>query len=110
MKAKFLFSLVLVASSFALSFQSENNVSSTLTVTVTDIKNSSGEIDLNLFNKAEGFADDATKAYKHLRGNISNGKCSVTFQNLPFGQYAIIIYHDANSNNKCDETWYGMPI
>ena len=80
-----------------------------MSVTVTDTKNSSGEIDFNLFNKADGFPDDATKAFKHVRGKISNGKCSVTFQNLPFGEYAIIIYHDANSNNKCDETWYGMP-
>ena len=83
MKAKFQFSVILVASFFALSFQSANNVSSTLSVTVTGTKNSSGEIDFNLFNKADGFPDDATKSFKHVREKISNGKCSVTFKIYP---------------------------
>lgn len=98
---------MLVASVFGLSFK---NVTGNLVVTVIEIRNSNGEIDFTLFNKADGFPDDGTKAIKHLRGKITNGKCLVTFENIPLGEYAIAIYHDENNDRKINKAWYGKPL
>lgn len=102
-----LIAILLSAYFFITSFQTAtvNN----LQVTVTGIRNSKGEININLFNKADGFPKEASKAMLHLRGKITHGTSTVTFENIPFGRYAITVYHDENNNNKIDKTWYGMP-
>jgi uncharacterized protein (DUF2141 family) len=97
----------LLVALFCLSFQSKLN--GTLTVKVTNIRSTKGEIEFALFNKSDGFGTDVTKAYKRIRGKITNGTCDISFDNIPYGQYAVEIYHDENDNNKFDETWYGMP-
>jgi uncharacterized protein (DUF2141 family) len=108
MKTNILLGIMLVVSSFALSFQTAGN--GNLTVTVTNIKNTNGEIDFNLFNAGKGgFPDDATKTIRHTRSKIMNGTCTITFENIPFGVYAVSIYHDENNNQKFDQTWYGKP-
>lgn len=91
-----------------LSFQPSEN--GNLKITVTEIKNSDGEIDFNLFNSANGFPMDGPKAIKHLRGKINKGSCSVTFENIPFGKYAIGHYHDENNDQQVNKSWYGKPI
>jgi uncharacterized protein (DUF2141 family) len=80
-----------------------------LQVTVTGIRNSKGEININLFNKDDGFPKESSKAILHLRGKITNGTSILTFENIHFGKYAISVYHHENNNNKIDKTWYGMP-
>ncbi len=91
------------------SFISQNNTAGNLTVSVSTIRNNKGEIEFALFNKSEGFARDTKKAIKIVRGPVNNGNCSVVFENIPYGQYAVCIYHDENNNKKIDDTWYGMP-
>ncbi len=80
-----------------------------LTVTVTSLRNDRGEVEIQLFNKADGFPSENTKAYKTVRNKITNGSCAVSFDGVPYGQYAVGVYHDENNNAKLDETWYGMP-
>ncbi|HWZ23250.1 MAG TPA: DUF2141 domain-containing protein [Cytophagaceae bacterium] len=104
------FSLILLVSVVTLSFQLSKHEKGNLKITVTELKNSDGEIDFNLFNSSDGFPGDGTKTLKHLRGKINKDNCSVTFENLPFGKYAISIYHDENNDKKFNKSWYGKPI
>lgn len=53
---------------------------------------------------------DGAKAIKHLRGKINKGSCSVTFENIPFGKYAISSCHDENNDKQVNKSWYGKPI
>jgi len=84
--------------------------SGNLRVTVTEIKNSDGEINFSLFNQAIGFPKDGTKSLKQIRGKIERGKCTVTFESIPYGKYAISIYHDENNDKQLNKSWYGKPI
>ncbi len=97
---------ILILSVINFSFQ---NQSGNLTVTVTNIKNMKGEIEFLLFNKPEGFPNDAAVAYKTLRAKVINSTCSVSFNKISYGEYAVGIYHDENNNRKLDKAWYGMP-
>jgi uncharacterized protein (DUF2141 family) len=89
------------------SFQSSPN--GNLKLVVTGIKNSNGEININVFNRADGFPKEDTKAIRHLRGRVSDGKCTVVITGLPFGKYAIAVYHDENNDKKLNKSWYGIP-
>ena len=98
--------IILILSVINFSFQ---NQSGNLTVTVTNIKNMKGEIEFLLFNKPEGFPNDAEVTYKTVRAKVINTTCSVSFDKISYGEYAVGVYHDENSNRKLDKAWYGMP-
>jgi uncharacterized protein (DUF2141 family) len=105
-------SLLLIAfflSAFFLITSFQSQPMGNLTAKVTRIRNSNGEINFNLFNNADGFPKEEVKAFKHLRGKISNGTSTVTFENIPFGKYAVAVYHDENNNKKLDKNFFGMP-
>jgi uncharacterized protein (DUF2141 family) len=106
-KSHLLIALFLSISFLTTSFQT--STMSNLKVTVTGIRNSNGEINFNLFDNADGFPKEETKAIKHLRGKITNDTSTVTFENIPFGKYAVAVYHDENNNKKLDKNWIGRP-
>jgi len=99
----FIITLFLILTAFTSQEQTK------LEVTITNLKSVKGQVVVALFNKKEGFPNEQSKALKILEGKISNGKCRVVFENIPFGIYAIGVYHDENDNKILDETWYGMP-
>ncbi|MDA9087377.1 DUF2141 domain-containing protein, partial [Polaribacter sp.] len=39
-----------------------------------------------------------------------NGKTTITFKEVAGGEYAIVCYHDKNSNDKMDFQPNGMPL
>lgn len=78
-----------------------------LKVEVHGIKQTKGEIIISLFDKKEKWLSDAI-----LRKSIDAklGAVEVVFSNLPEGEYAISVLHDANSNGVMDSTAIGIPI
>ncbi|SEN14383.1 Uncharacterized conserved protein, DUF2141 family [bacterium A37T11] len=70
-------------------------------VRVTNIVKT-GKVMVGLYNQGEGFGD-REKMYKVLI-TPSNGKkeVTVTFKNLPTGDYAVSLMEDLNDNNKMD--------
>jgi uncharacterized protein (DUF2141 family) len=83
----------------------------TLTVRVTGARNTKGKIGVTLFQNAEGFPDDASKAIRQQSVEIDPRTLSaqVTFKDLPQGPYAVSALHDENSNGKMDKNFVGMP-
>lgn len=78
-----------------------------LTINITNLVPSKGNIEIGIFNKAEGFLKPgkqiAQKTVKAVGKSIS-----YTF-NLPKGDYAVAVYQDENSNRKCDTNMIGIP-
>ena len=97
-----LFSSVLMA-------QTQENIKKlegkTITVTVTNALSDDGSLSFALFNK-EGFRKEALQAKV---STIENGVGSVKFESVAEGEYAVICFHDSNSNNKMDFHENGMP-
>jgi uncharacterized protein (DUF2141 family) len=89
--------LVVLLSSFSIQKQE----SFSLTVEVTDLRNSEGTVLFALYNREDAFPDEHYKKYfKKLTGKIVNGASSVTFESLPAGKYAVNILHDENNDGK----------
>lgn len=77
-----------------------------ITVTVNDVDSNNGIMFLALYNTEADFLD---KMFKGMKSSIYNKSCSVTFENIPAGVYAVSIFHDENDNGKMDTNFMGIP-
>ena len=78
----------------------------TITATVLNISSDKGIVKFALYNKT----NFRLKPLQSEIGNIENGKTTITFKEVAGGEYAIVCYHDKNSNNKMDFQPNGMPL
>lgn len=79
-----------------------------LTVQITDIRGTNGGLIVKLYNKKKGFPRDSA-LYKKQYIQINNTTESVSFRDIPKGEYAVLLYHDKNGNKKVDTNVIGIP-
>jgi uncharacterized protein (DUF2141 family) len=83
-------------------------VAANLTVNVSGIAQSTGEIGCALYKGGDGFPMDNSKATQiWLRADTAGVVCS--FSDLPDGTYAVAVSQDFNGNKKVDTNFVGMP-
>ena len=80
-------------------------------VQINGIRNTNGDIGCGIFNTAEGYPEDTTKAYayKTLRMASPGNNAICQFNDLPPGTYAVAVFHDENANGKLDKNFLGIP-
>lgn len=66
-----------------------------------------GQVLVALYDSAKGYPDGTPRA--SAIATVTNGDAQVSFDNLPPGDYAVSILHDANKNGKMNMT-FGFPI
>ena len=101
-------SIALTFSSFLLSAQAPSETTSegtTITILVP-VQSSEGNIVVGLYNQTNFMKNPS----EGLTGEIVDGKATVTFTNVPTGEYAVILYHDKNLNKNMDFDLNGMPL
>jgi len=84
----------------------QNESGATITVTVENAKTDEGKLLIALhtednFMKGSGIASQ--------QSGIIDGKGTVTFKNVKPGEYAIMVLHDENNNQRMDFEDNGMP-
>jgi uncharacterized protein (DUF2141 family) len=79
--------------------------SGTLTIDATNFKNDKGVAVVHLFRKED---DVPKKPFMQASHAIVNGKASIVFHNVLSGDYAVMLFHDENSNGKLDHR-FGFP-
>jgi len=82
------------------------NAQQTVTATVVNVTSDNGKVYFSLYTKN----DFRKKSLQSKEAIIKDGKSTVTFEGVAEGEYAIICYHDKNSNNKMDFSPNGMPL
>ncbi|MGO3184320.1 MAG: DUF2141 domain-containing protein [Aequorivita sp.] len=93
---------------FSLLFMNNPSETHTLTVTIENISTLDGTLEVGLFDKGERFMEEG-QAYKSVSIDVKNDSETFVFKDLPKGDYAISLYHDANSNGTCDRNFFGIP-
>ena len=88
--------------------QAEAPKVASLEVTVTGIKNAKGVIQMAICPAGVGFPDCKDKAVRTGKLTIQNGQAHASFAGIPAGNYAVSVFHDANSNGKLD-AFAGIP-
>lgn len=79
-----------------------------LTLNVSEFKSLKGELIIGIFNNEESFLKDDA-AYKNYTITVDEASKTITIDNLPKGEYALSLYHDENSDNKCNLSFIGIP-
>jgi uncharacterized protein (DUF2141 family) len=74
----------------------------TLTVEITGLRTNSGTVMIQLY-------DANQKLLKETTGNVAVSMCTVVFNDIPSGTYAVQYYHDENDNDEMDTGMFGKP-
>lgn len=85
--------------------------SATLTIRVTGARNNKGRMALALFQSEAGFPGDSSKAVRLQQAEIDGQTRSAQFvlERVPYGVYAVSVFHDENMNGKLDKNFVGAP-
>jgi uncharacterized protein (DUF2141 family) len=79
-------------------------------LTIQEISNDLGVIQVLLFNSKEGFPSDQKKALKSLSLPIKNKKTNIILRGIEPGFYAISVFHDEDKDGKIRTNGIGIPI
>ena len=77
-----------------------------ITATVVNITSDSGKVAFALYDK-ESFMRQPLQSKEAV---IVDGKSTVVFEGIESGDYAVVCFHDKNSNGKMDFQENGMPL
>ena len=82
----------------------------TITVIATDVESDKGEVYFMLHREADDtFPDGMEKSFQVIKKKAQKGDVAVSFENIPFGEYAISIAHDKDGNGEIKKSFIGMP-
>jgi len=79
-----------------------------LEVVATGLQNDRGQVLIALSNSKENY-DSRDEAYRGAEIKIKEGRAVYFFKDLPYGSYAIKLFHDENGNGKLDGNFLGIP-
>lgn len=96
--------IITITALFICSLLAAQNVN--LTVAIKGLKNDSGVVKIGLYNSEGTFLN--TK-YKNISSDIKSNTATVTFLDIPKGEYAISAYQDENNNGALDRNMMGIP-
>ena len=78
-----------------------------LVITIAGFENSNGVAKVAIVNSKKNYSEE--KPFKGYNFKISDNKVVETLS-LPYGEYAIKVFHDENSNGELDKRIFGIPV
>jgi uncharacterized protein (DUF2141 family) len=81
----------------------------TLEVEIVNLESDEGVLVVVLLDSATQYDSGDTFFRSHETVPIRENRASVSFEQIPYGTYAIKIFHDENSNGKLDTNFVGFP-
>ncbi len=107
MKQLYFFVFIFLLIAFTVADAAENGK---IKIEIHNIKEFKGTIRVGLYNSAKNFEKpDKTTPFRWKTIKPNKSKQSIVLDNIPYGNYAVAIYHDVNNNNKLDKNFFGMP-
>jgi len=79
-----------------------------LTLSIDNIKEAKGTIEVGVFNTTDGFLEEG-KAFKTYSIPVNGKTITYTIKDLPEGNYAISMFQDKNTDGKCNLNFIGIP-
>ncbi len=78
-----------------------------LVIIIEGFENSNGLAKVALVNSKENYSDETP--FKGYNFKIINNRVVETVS-LPYGEYAVKVFHDENSNDELDTRMFGIPV
>lgn len=101
---KYLITLFFFTSLWVLGVDKPNVV-----VNITNIKQLKGNLRVAFYKKGSAFPKAGSITYAKEAKVTQIGEMSLSFTDIPFGEYAIAVFHDKNQNQKIDKNLVGYP-
>jgi uncharacterized protein (DUF2141 family) len=79
----------------------------TLTVDVSGLKHKRGKLVAKLFRRGDGAPKG--QGYRRIAKNLTSTQPKLEFRGVPYGQYALFLFHDENDNGTVDHNLLGIP-
>ena len=80
-----------------------------VTVELTGIEKTEGQVVFMLFDQEDGFPNQPDKALKKGIVQKYSDKATYSFEGIPYGTYAIAVFHDENSDGEIERNFVGIP-
>ena len=87
--------------------QSEPSIGD-LQVVVVGFQGNTGDVKIALSDSESNYTSKS-KAFRGTSAKIEGDRAIAVFDKLPYGEYAVRVYHDANGNDKLDTNILGIP-
>lgn len=100
------FLIIFLAALLPFNLQAQGITGTQIEVTVTNVPDNEGNVIISLFTE-DTFMKSAP--VKSETASITNGRATVTFSEIPAGDYAVISFHDRNKNGRIDMGPTGIP-
>ncbi len=68
-----------------------------------------GDLYVGIFNTSENFLD-VEFMYLNKIADVEDETLAMLFDDVPYGEYCVTVYHDKNENGKMDFNFIGMPL
>ena len=79
-----------------------------LTVVPVGLEKDEGSVMIRLASGEADFESDG-RAFRSAIVKVENKQAVAVFEDVPYGEYAIKIFHDENGNEKLDTNFLGIP-
>lgn len=80
-----------------------------IVIEITGFRNAAGQAGVLLFPRAKGFPADPDHAARKVFSAIDRGACVVTLEDVPYGTYAVSVFHDENADGRLQKDFFGIP-
>lgn len=77
-----------------------------MTVSVKNLSPPTGSVEISLFDSEETFMQEPLR--QQSGKSSESGEYETVFNDLPTGDYAVVVVHDANDNGKLDTGFLGF--
>jgi len=108
MKFSIITFFVLIIFQLVLAQTVEDKYTGNLTIVVTRLDNDDGEVLIAVSNSRKNYESNDS-AFVGVKVKIENNKAEYRFEELPFGEYAIKLFHDENMDGELDSNFLGIP-
>ena len=80
-----------------------------LKIVVTNIQTLKGSIEMGIFNNPKAFLKKG-REYKTYTKRVTNDTIIFFLNGIKKDNYAVSLYHDINSDNQCNLSFWGIPV
>lgn len=83
---------------------------SRLTLKVEGTLSENGKLRAALFDSPDGFPDSLQNGQQMVSEKVTGDTSRLIFDAVPFGEYAVVVFHDENNNGILDKNSKGIPL
>lgn len=106
---------IMAATAIVLSFCSNLALASntgSIILHISGLRNNNGVVRVALFDSSKNYSMDkgsADHSFKKMIAPINNKESTATIENLPYGEYAIKLFHDEDNSGRFLTNSFGIP-